>query len=233
MMTLTKTLTPDERFIIYHDRLRDELNTAFTYYEIAKSLREFSHTRRSEFIEVLTFFQVTINANLFASVMTINRGFIDKRDDCLQLDGFFELVKANLDLFSTEAFKKHQADKGMSQEDIEHWARLHVVITEQIVCEDEVRVKSVPIDNLKNWRNKKLAHIDKRQAMKKTSVMEVKPVTIREIDDILTTLDEILNRYRVAYDGTSWRIGLPPVRHQMEYLMDAIKFYRQSRKERK
>ena len=110
---------------------------------------------------------------------------------------------------------------------------MHVEITDKIVCEDEARVKSVPIDNLKSWRNKKLAHIDKQQAMKNTSVMKAKPVTVNEIDDILTTLDEILNRYRVAYDGTSWLIGLPPVRQQMEYLMDAIKFYRQSRKERK
>lgn len=227
------SLTLEEQFIIYHDRLRDELNTAFTHYEIAKSLREFSHSRRSEFIEALTFFQVTIDANLFAAVMTINRGFIDKRDDCLQLDGFFELVKGNLRLFSTSAFKKRQAGKGMSPEDIKHWAELRVEITEQMVCEDEARVKSVPIDNLKSWRNKKLAHIDKQQAMKNTSIIKAKPVTVKEIDAILTILDEILNRYRVAYDGTSWRIGLPPVRQQMEYLMDAIKFYRQSRKERK
>jgi len=229
----TNILTTEKQFLIYHDRLRDELNTAYTHYEIAKSLREFNHTHRSEFIEALTFFQVTIDANLFAAVMTINRGFIDKRDDCLQLDGFFEVVKANLNLFSTKAFKKRLADTGRSKEDINHWARLHIQITPEIVCEDEARVKSVPIDNLKSWRNKKLAHIDKQQAMKNTSVMKAKPVAVKEIDDVLTTLDEILNRYRVAYDGTSWRIGLPPVRQQMEYLMDAIKFYQQSRKERK
>ena len=229
------SLTPEEQFIIYHDRLRDELNTAFTHYEIAKSLREFSPTRHSEFIEALTFFQVTIDANLFAAVMTINRGFIDKRNDCLQLDGFFALVRENnkLGLFSTPAFKQRQADRGMNPEDIDHWASLHIEITDKMVCEDEERVKSLPVTNLKAWRNKKLAHIDKQQAMKNTSVMKAKPVTVKEIDDILTTLDEILNRYRVAYDGTSWRIGLPPIRQQMESLMDAIKFYRLSRKERK
>jgi len=227
------SLIPEEQFIIYHDRLRDELNTAFTHYEIAESLREFSHTRRLEFIEALTFFQVNIDANLFAAVMIISRGFIDKSDDCLQLDGFFELVKGNLKLFSTSAFKKRKADKGMSPEDIEHWARLHVEITDQMVCEDEARVKSVPIDNLKSWRNKKFAHIDKQQAIKNVSVMKARPVTFKEIDDILTTLDEILNRYRVAYDGTSWLIGLPPVKYQMEYIMDAIGFYRQAKIRRK
>ncbi|GAJ02981.1 unnamed protein product, partial [marine sediment metagenome] len=58
------SLTPEEQFIVYHDRLRNELNTAYTYYEIAKLLREFSHTRRSAFIEAQTFFQATIDANL-------------------------------------------------------------------------------------------------------------------------------------------------------------------------
>ncbi|MBI4187328.1 MAG: hypothetical protein HY530_07505 [Chloroflexi bacterium] len=228
-----RSLTPEEQFIIYHDRLRYELNTAYTYYEIAKYLGKFSHTRRSEFIEAQTFFQVTIDANLFAAVMTINRGFVDNRGDCLQLDGFFDVVRVNLNLFSTEAFKKRQAGKGMSPEDIEHWAKLHIEITPEMVREDEERVKNVPIDNLKSWRNKKLAHIDKQQAVKNISVMKAKPVTVGEIDGILMTLDGILNRYLVAYNGTSWAIGLPPVKPEIEYVMDAIKSFRQSRKERK
>ncbi len=88
--------TAEEQFVIYAERLRHEINTAYTHYEIAKSLREFRHTRPSEYSEAITFFQVTTNANLFAAVMTISRGFIDKSDDCLQLEGFFELVKGNL-----------------------------------------------------------------------------------------------------------------------------------------
>ena len=226
--------TAEEQFVIYAQRLRHELNTAYTHYEIAKTLRQFRQTRRSDFSEAITLFEVTINANLFATVMTINR-FIDKRNDCLQLHDFFELARKNKDLglFSTPAFKKRLADKGMSEEDIEHWAGLHVEITAKMVDEDEAKLKSVPINHLKSWRHKKLAHIDKIRALKNIDVMKANPVTVKEIDDILTTLDEILNRYSIAYDGGQWVIGLPPVKQQMGYLMDAIKFYRQSRKERK
>jgi hypothetical protein len=164
--------------------------------------------------------------------MTISR-FIDQRDDCLQLHSFFELVRNNLSLFSTPAFKKRLADKGTSEEDIKHWARLHVEITAQMVNEDEAKLKSMPIEHLISWRHKKLAHIDKTRALKNIDVMKTNPVTVKEIDDILTTLDEILNRYGIAYDGVQWLIGLPPVKSQMGYMMDAIKFFRQSRKERK
>lgn len=194
------SVTPEEQFVIYQDKLRGEVNTAYTHYEIAKSLREFRHTRPSEYSEAITFFQVTTNANLFATVMTISR-FIDQRNDCLQLRSFFELVRNNLGLFSTPAFKKRLADKGMSEEDIEHWAQLHVEITAQMVDEDEAKVKSVPINHLISWRHKKLAHIDKIRVLKNIDVMKANPVTVKEIDDILTTLDEILNRYRIAYDG--------------------------------
>lgn len=62
--------------------------------------------------------------------------------------------------------------------------------------------------------------------------MRENPVTVKEIDDILNTLDEILNRYSIAYDGVEWAIGLPPVRPQMEYIMDSIKYHRESKKRR-
>jgi len=224
------SVTTEEQFIIYHETLRNELDIAFTHYEIAKTLREFRRNRRSEFKDALTFFKETMDANLFSAVMAINRGFIDKRGDCLQLDKLFEFVKQNLGLFSTSAFQKRLEDKGMSPEEIQHWSNLHIEITAQTVFEDEVRVKSLSIDNLKAWRNKRLAHIDMELAEKKTSVMDKKPITVKEIDDILEIIDEILNRYSVAYDGVTHKIGLPPVKYQMEYLMDALAFYKQSRK---
>lgn len=225
-------LTPQEQFLIYINRLRDELDTAYTYYEIAKSLREFRHTRRLEFGEALTFFQVTQAANLFATVIAICR-FIDERNDSLQLHSFFELVRNNLVLFTTSAYENRLRDKGRDEEDIKHWAQLHVEITGQMVDGDEAKVKSMPVTNLVRWRHKKLAHIDKDKVLKKIDLMTENPVTVKEIDDILTTLDEILNRYTGAYDGVSCKIGLPTAKPQIEYVMDAISFYRQSRKQRK
>lgn len=231
-MTTTKTLTPDERFLAYYDKLRDELNTAYTYYEISKALREIKSTRRAEFSEALTFLSLTLNATLFSTVMSINR-FIDSHRDSLHLDVFFEFIRNNLNLFSATAYKKRLLDKGMDSEDCEHWVKLHTDITAEMVTQDKARIESLPVHNLKVWRNKKLAHIERNLVTKNVNIMKVNPVTIHEIDKILITLHEILDRYRLAYDGVQWILGLPPAKPQIEYVMDAISYYRQSRKERK
>lgn len=231
-MTTTKTLTPDERFLAYYDKLRDELNTAYTYYEISKTLREIKSTRRAEFSEALTFLSLTLNATLFSTVMSINR-FIDSHRDSLHLDVFFEFIRNNLNLFSATAYKKRLLDKGMDSEDCEHWVKLHTDITAEMVTQDKAKIESLPVHNLKVWRNKKLAHIERSLVTKNVNIMKVNPVTIQEIDKILITLHEILDRYRLAYDGVQWILGLPPAKPQIEYVMDAISYYRQSRKERK
>lgn len=231
-MTTNKTLTSDERFLAYYDKLRDELNTAYTYYEISKTLREIKSTRRAEFSEALTFLSSTLNATLFSTVMSINR-FIDSHRDSLHLDAFFEFIRNNLNLFSATAYKKRLLDKGMGSEDCEHWVKLHTDITQEMVDQDKAKIESLPVHNLKVWRNKKLAHIERNLVTKNVNIMKVNPVTIQEIDKILITLHEILDRYRLAYDGVQWILGLPPAKPQIEYVMDSISYYRQSRKERK
>ncbi len=225
------SISPEEQYLIYMKRLRDELNTAYTHYEIAKSIREFRHTRPSDFNEAITFFQVTQNANLFATIISIFK-FIDTRTDTMQLHGFFELVRNNLDLFSTLAYRKRLEQVGRDEEDINHWTQLHVEITKEAVDTDEERVQNLPVTNLIKWRHKKLAHLDKEQALNEVDVMQENPITVQEIDDILTTLDEILNRYSIAYDGVQWAIGLPPVRQQIEYIMDSVKYNKESKRHR-
>ena len=135
-MTTNKTLTPDERFLAYYDKLRDELNTAYTYYEISKTLREIKSTRRVEFSEALTFLSSTLNATLFSTVMSINR-FIDSHRDSLHLDVFFKFIRDNLSLFSATAYKKRLLARGVDSEGCEHWVKLHIDITAEMVEEDK------------------------------------------------------------------------------------------------
>ena len=222
----------DEQFVAYYDRLRDEINKAHTHYEIAKSLREMRNTRRSEFSETITFFSLTMNAHLFETIMSIGR-FIDTRGDSLHLNIFFKFVEQNKNLFSEASFKRRLLAQGHDNDYCEHFAQLHTDITEAIVAEDRARIASLPVGNLIAWRHKKLAHIEKRLITENVDIMKEKPVTIQEIDNILITIHEILNRYRIAFDGVEWVLGLPPAKPQIEYIMDAISYYRQSRKERK
>lgn len=228
-MTTNKILPPDQQFIAYYDKLRDELNKAYTYYEISKTLREMMVTRRAEFSEALTFFSLTLYATLFSAVMSISR-FIDSRRDSLHLHEFFKFVKNNLDLFSARAYEERLLKRGMDSEECGHWLSLHTDVTAEMVEQDKAKIASLPCRNLRAWRNKKLAHIDRSAAIKSADIMEEYPVTIQEIDTIILTLHEILDRYRVAYDGVSWLLGLPSVKPQIKYVMDAISYYRQSKR---
>ena len=224
-----KKLTPEKQFILYYDRLRAELNRAYTQYEISKTLEAFISTRRSEFSKAITFFQLTIYSNLYATIMSICR-FIDKRRDSLHLDNFFKFIKDNLYLFSSENYRRRLLDEGRDTEDCEHWVKLHQEITADMVDQDKAKIESLPIKNLMIWRHKKLAHIERELVIEEINVVKEYPIKIQEIDDILVTLHCILNRYRIAYDGVEWVLGLPSPKHQITCVFDAISHYRQSKK---
>lgn len=217
----------DEQFVAYYDKLRNELNKAHTHYEISKCLKKAIQTHNAEFNEATTFFALTIDAHLFATVMSISR-FTDRQRDSLHLKVFFKFVLDNLDMFSADNFKRRLRIKGTDDEDCEYWAAKHTDITCEMVSQDKARIKSLRISNIRTWRDKKIAHIEKDLVIKNIDIMKEHPVTIQEIDNIIDTFHEILNRYRVAYDGTAWAIGLPSVDHQITYVMDAITSYRQS-----
>jgi len=224
----TYSLTPEEQFIAYYDKLRDELNTTYLHYEIAKLLRDAKNTRREEFSEALTFFELTMLSNLFTTIMSIGR-FIDKSRKSLHLDLFFNFVKNNLILFSTEAYKNRLLAQGGDNEYCEHFVQLHKDITATMVDQDKKTIMNLPINNLRKWRHKKLAHIEEAFVTDNIKFSDNYPISIQDVDKILVTLHEILNRYRIAYDGIEWIIGGPPVKHQIEYIFDAINFQRESR----
>jgi hypothetical protein len=149
------------------------------------------------------------------------------------LNRFFRFVERNTNLFSAASFKRRLLARGHDSDYCEHFAELHVDITREMVAQDRARVRSLPVTNLVAWRHKKLAHIEERLVTESLDIIKEKPITIQEIDTILATLHEILDRYRTAFDGVQWILGLPPIKPQIEYVMDAISFYRQLRKERK
>jgi hypothetical protein len=114
-------LKPDERLLFCYDRLREEINTAYTHHEIAKSIREAKQHNPKEFSEAITFFQLSMLAHLISSIMTINR-FIDYRDDSLKN---FAFIKSNLYLFSTASYKNRLLNSECDTEDCEHFCVLH------------------------------------------------------------------------------------------------------------
>jgi hypothetical protein len=160
----------DEQFVTYYDKLRNELNKAHTHYEISKCLNRAIQTHNTEFNEATTFFALTIDAHLFATVMSISR-FTDRRGDSLHLNVFFKFIMDNIDIFSVENFKKRLSRKGTDIEDCEHWALKHVDVTQETIVQDKAKIESLPIANIRAWRDKKIAHIEKDLVLRNVDIM--------------------------------------------------------------
>ncbi len=227
---MSKTaISPEEQFLKYHNKLRDELNLAYTHHETCKALKKFMKTYLDEFNVAPAFFGLTIDAHLFATIMSINR-FIDDHANAFKLKKFFKLIEQNPDMFSDEAYRRHLKDKGYDDEDCKYWLENRVRLTSDAIKKDEKIIEKLPVKNLKDWRNKELAHIDELYVLTDAKISQTSPITSADIDQIINTLHEILNRYLLAFDGSEWAIGSPAsgVTDQIEYILSSIRFKNKS-----
>lgn len=221
-------LSPEERFTRYHDRLRNELNIAYTHHAISKTLKKSFKDHRDEINIAPTFFGLTIDAHLFSTILSVSR-FVDAHSKAFKIKKFFDLIEENFDaLFSDLAYEKHLRQKGYDDEDTKYWMQNRIKITRETIVKDKDTISKLPIENLKSWRDKKLAHIDEYYVLTNAKISEENPITSIDIDKIIDTLHDILNRYLLAYDGSEWVIGVPAsgVTDQIEYILDSIKFRR-------
>lgn len=223
-------LTPEERFLKYHNKLREELNWAHTHHEICKTLRKHTSDYLNEMNAAPLFFSLTIDAHLFTTIMSINKLIDEHSSSSLKMTKFFKFIEDNFSIFSDESYVKHLRAKGHDDEDCGHWLKIRTRITHDTIVEDRQVIKNIPIENLKDWRDKKLAHIDEVYVLTDTKVSQKSPITSADMDKIINTLHGILNRYLLAYDGSGWELGLPAgVSDQIVYILDSIRFHRESR----
>lgn len=230
MKMVNCALTPEEQFLKYHDRLRDELNRAYTHHEICKTLKKLTSSYLNEINAAPSFFGLTIDAHLFATIMSINR-FIDEHARAFKMKTFFTFIEKNFNIFSDEAYIKHLSDKGYDNQDCEYWLKNRTKVTHDTIKKDKEIIENLPAGNLKDWRDKKLAHIDETYVLTDAEVSQESPITSADIDQIISTLHEVLNRYLLAYDGSGWAIGAPAagVSNQIVYILDSIRFYQKSK----
>lgn len=222
-------ITPEEQFLKYHDRLRDELNRAYTHHEICKTLKMLTSSYLNEINTAPSFWGLTIDAHLFATIMSINR-FIDEHARAFRMKTFFTFIEKNFNIFSDEAYEKRLRNKGYDDQDCIYWLKNRTKVTHDIIERDKETIENLPARNLKDWRDKKLAHIDEIYVLTDATVSQESPITSADIDQIIGTLHDVLNRYSSAYDGSGWAIGAPAAgtSDQIVRILDSIKFYKGS-----
>lgn len=219
MSTLIYEPTNKEKvFLHYHDILRNQLTDANGHWAIYKYLIDSIGDYSREMEIARAFFGLTIQGHFYVTIMRLNI-FFDKSGDHISIYKLMKFISQNRDMFSNEAFARRvdgctTYDMVMEQ---------HKEIDRQLVNCDKRKLRGLPIDNLRQCRNRALAHIDEEHALTGISVFKQFPVTREQIDEIIDILDKILNRYSVAYDAVFYGKNLLLERGIKEVL-DSIRF---------
>ena len=113
----------------------------------------------------------------------------------------------------------------------EYWVKSHAPITFEEIQEHRQKLKGLNdiIDNVKKWRDKVIAHIDRDFRFTGKNISKEYRLQRQQLQEVIDALVEILNRYSAAYDSSTFLekfVGEDDV----QCVMDSIRFHIQERK---
>jgi hypothetical protein len=224
--SLEDIIKAEEEFSRYHDKLRNELNIVNWHFTVLKYIRENQNNYLRELNQSPAFWGLTINAHLFSALTRLNNFFGKKeKEKHLHMYSFLDFVKNNLYIFSKETFERRL--RIVNRYD-ELAANHNCETTKEKVDTDVQKLSNLPISNLKAWRNKILSHIDKDSIAQNVDITKQYPVKIKQIDEIINTLHDMLNEYLLAFDFSTHSKDLT-LEYGIQYILDALRFKLQSK----
>lgn len=215
-----QTLMPDQQFIIYHDKLRKELNKINVHFIIREQLVAVRQAYIDELNAAPTFFMATMDAHTFATLMGLNR-LIDTKQGHLSIYKFLNFVKENTSIFSKRAvIKRLRRDKRYDETALRNKSK----ITGKVVDSHIQKVRDLPTSSIRRWRIEILAHMQANSALQNIKISNVYPIKSEQIKQGISTIDEILNFYLLNYDARTWAITEFGA-DQVNYILESIRFF--------
>lgn len=217
MKDFAKDATAEEKFIRCLNRLRRELNSANWHFDIYKTLNEAKKHYLQELNQAAPFWGLTIDAHALLTLILLNR-FFDKQERHLSVESLLTIAERNMNIFSDERFadRLKKADRFD-----EYLVTNRNQVTHETIQRHKQTVNSLPISGLRTWRNKLLAHIDKEWVMRDKDVRKTVRLNETHIQKIIDTLDDTLNYFHEAYDGSTWVKDIP-LSNGIENVLDAV-----------
>jgi hypothetical protein len=218
----------EKYFQKYYDRLIWETLHARAHLNLGERLEKYKATSYlDELNQAPHFFTYTIKAHLDDALLTLSR-ILDRHEDSLSIWKFLNFAEQNCRIFSTEAFRKRMRQKPNYDE---YWVKSHTSITLNEIQEDRQKLKSLEhtVNNLKTWRDKVIAHIDRKFLRRGKIISEEYPLQRQQLQEVIDTLFKILNRYSGAFNSSTFAekfVG----EDDIQYLMDSIRSDIQERK---
>ncbi|MBN1161881.1 MAG: hypothetical protein JXA17_08040 [Dehalococcoidales bacterium] len=203
-------------FLKYYEALIQETMHAHSHLKLWEQLVDHSKDYIDEFNEALHFFRFTIKAHLDDAILTLAR-ILDNNEKSLNIWKFLHYAEQNIEIFSIEAFDRHIKNDQYYNDLMES----HSILTLSDIISDRKKLDELKhvIYVLKKWRDKKLAHFDRRFHIKKFNIS----IQLQQIKGVIDALANILNRYSAAYHEKSMSINFVGEDDFMNVL-DAIRF---------
>jgi mRNA-degrading endonuclease YafQ of YafQ-DinJ toxin-antitoxin module len=218
----------EEYFQKYYNKLTWETLYARAHLKLWERIEKFKDTSyldESYLDELNTaphFFTFTIKAQLDDALLTLSR-ILDKHEESLSIWKFLDFAEQNREIFSTQAF--HQRMEQNPNYD-ESWSKSHKPITNDEINEDRQKLAKLEhvISHIKKWRDKVIAHMDLAVTNKNKIISKEYPLKLQQLQEVIDTLFQILNRYSAAFKSLSFA-GEFGGEDDVQFVMDCIRFY--------
>ncbi len=224
---INQTLTADNQFLIYHNKLIGLLINTKWHFIIWKHLTDSKKGYLEEMNAAPSFFNLTLNSHLLTTLISLNI-FFDKAEGKLSMYKFLDFLLENIDIFSNKAYKNRLIEKGIYSNQAMQDRR---IVTLEIVEQDTNLIRDLPVSNIKKWRNEALAHIGETYILRNIDLSKNYPIKRRHIETITSTLAIILNRYSLAYNTRKFEIDIPEIERHAQYILDAIRIEVKNRRQ--
>lgn len=203
-------------FLKYYDKLIKETTHARAHLKLWQKLVDYRVDYLDELNQSPHFFQLTIKAHLDNAILTISR-ILDKHGSSLSIWKFLNYVEQNRQIFSIQAFKRHIVNRQYYQELVES----HIPIKLENIQEHRSELDNLNqvINDIKKWRDRLLAHTDRRAYLRSRNVSIKK----EQIDGVIDIIARILNKYSNAYHASTFSIQYVG-EDDVQGIMDAIRF---------
>ena len=207
-------------FVSYLVKLIAEIRKATLCFKIWKSINAYIEEYHAELNQAPAFWNSARTAYLDTTLICLCR-IVDEHKDSLSIWKLLNYVDANVSIFSTEAFSERMTNNvGYKQ-----LLKCYRPITHELIEEDRKTMKALhpTIDHLMKWRRKAIAHIDLQALNSKIHFATKYPIKPRDIDTLIMTTTEVLNRYSYAYNSSKWVIDIP-FESGLQAILESIRF---------
>ncbi len=183
------------------DALASEIVDANIYHRLYCDLIDAIKPNHKAFSQSDTFWYLTLTAIQDARMIHLCR-FYDQESKSLNLYNFLETIKHFRNYFEKEGFEQRLRDNPFVEE-LSKEDRLPNI--DQF--NNDLEFSSTNNDLVKRlmiWRNNIIAHKGAKNVLNKNDILEKNPLSASELQVLLDTGFNILNRYSYLYKALSW-----------------------------